>query len=208
MMTRRRLLRTSGRSLLILSVVVPLLGGSCRRDSDQPPAKDREARPERHAGDLLVFPERLHVEDAAVNEFVEHAMAVCAAGDYEKFRLLWSAGHDPLPRDEYEQGWQAVQRIEMRALELVILASGSRGEPPRGENAYVVLAEVNLDPAHPAAEHEPRREVVMMLVHEQGAWRLADAPRGLRTWVKDKVGATGQPPADASDASRRPATGG
>ncbi|MCH8147831.1 MAG: hypothetical protein IH987_07535, partial [Planctomycetes bacterium] len=40
---------------------------------------------------VLTFPPELKVADATVNEFVTEAMHTCANGDYDSFRLLWSA---------------------------------------------------------------------------------------------------------------------
>ncbi len=137
--------------------------------------------------EILVFPDSLRVADEAVNEFVGFAMNECAGGDYERFRLLWRATDDPLPRDEYEQGWQAVERIELRALEEVVLAGQHQEDSYAGETAYVVLAGVSLDPNHRAGKREPFREVILLIVNEQSKWRLAKAPNALKTWVREHV---------------------
>ena len=128
-----------------------LIGGApawmftaCRRDesvaSQTIPPVEEEVRP----ADIVVFPDELRVSDDTVNAFVENAMRLCAAGDYEAFRLLWSDRSDPLPRDEFEQGWQAVETIRVRALNPVILQSDNEasrdGDP--SERAFIVLVEV------------------------------------------------------------------
>ncbi|MFQ5610470.1 MAG: hypothetical protein ACE5F8_09425, partial [Woeseiaceae bacterium] len=133
------------------------------------------------------FPESLHVADESVNAFVARAMAECASGDYERFRLLWSIRHDPLPRDEYEQGWQAVQRIEVRRLEPVILSGSNAAVPPDSDQAYAILAEVSLDPNRPAGQREPNREAVLLIVREDDAWRLARPPRALKEWIHERA---------------------
>jgi hypothetical protein len=198
--------RTFAISLLICGALAWSASISCRQESDEPQAKNSGSTQEQRRDDLLVFPAELRVDDPAVNEFVEHAMAVCAGGDYERFRLLWSAKDDPLPREEYEQGWQAVQRIEIRALERVIVATGSGHDPTGGDNAYVLFAEVNLDPNHRAAKHEPRRDAVMLLIQEQGEWRLAHAPKGLRAWIKEQAAVPQAPAAQTADLPQNPTT--
>jgi hypothetical protein len=169
--------------LILMCAALVCLGSACRPEQDDSSSDDPQSTAQK-APELLVFPTELYVEDASVNAFVERAMADCASGDYETFRLLWSAREEPLPRDEYEQGWQVVQKIEIRALENVVLGVSQAQGREEPENAYVVLADVALDPAHPAGEREPNREVAMMLVQEAGEWRLGRVPEVVRTWVK------------------------
>lgn len=163
-----------------------LLPSGCRRDGNTP-SNGGDADPAPKVRDLLIFPDVLYVEDPRVNEFVGHAMAVCAAGDYDEFRLLWSAREEPLPRKEYEKGWQAVQEIRIQGLERVLLDAKKDGKGASSEQTvYALLAEVSMDPDHPAAAGEPTREVALMLVHEHEEWRLAKTPKSMRTWLKER----------------------
>lgn len=158
---------------------------TCRRDTYEAPETPRiGAAPK--LPDLLDFPDTRRVDDEAVNSFVERALTECASGDYDRFRLLWSAKGDPLSRDEYDQGWQAVTKIAVRALEKVLLADDAPAADSPDKFVYVLLADVSLDPNHRAGKRRPNREVVLMLVHEQDAWRLADPPKSLRTWIKGR----------------------
>ena len=193
-------------ALLICGTIAYLVGMSCRQGANESGTRGSTATQEQRRGDLLVFPAELRADDPMVNEFVEQAMAVCAGGDYARFRLLWSAKDDPLRREEYGQGWQAVQKIEIRALEKVILATGSGRDPTGGDNAYVVFAELNLDPNHRAAKHQPRRDAVMLLVQEQGEWRLANAPKGLRAWIKERAAVPQGPAIQTEDLPQNPTT--
>ncbi|MFQ5591292.1 MAG: hypothetical protein ACE5HE_09035, partial [Phycisphaerae bacterium] len=135
----------------------------CRRDEteERAVAPTSASQPPRRTH-LLVFNESLHVEEASVNEFVRRAMTVCANGEYEEFRLLWSSRTDPLTRADFETGWQAVQKIRILALERVLLADDDAADtaaPPRP--AYAIYAEVQLDPSQTAGRPEPRRQVVL-----------------------------------------------
>jgi len=163
------------------------LGPVCRRDEDVvqkgAPANIAQKKP----ADLLVFPSALQTEDISVNAFVKRAMMDCAGGDYDVFRLLWSAREDPLPRGEYEQGWQAAREIRIRALEKVVLSADPTRGRDQDETVYVILANVSLDPTHRAGQREANREVVLMLVREHDTWRLARAPKKMRTWIKERV---------------------
>ena len=101
--------------------------------------------------------------------------------------MLWSSREEPLPRGDYDQGWQAVQEIRIRALQEVILAA----DPDRGrtedQTVYGLAADVSLDPAHRAGRKQPSREVILMVVSEKGLWRLARPPKGMRSWIKQRA---------------------
>ena len=140
--------------------------------------------------DVLVFPSALRVSDEAVNAFVERAMAACSTGNYDEFRRLWSAQRDPLPRGEFEQGWQAVKTIRVRALQKIILGQAADSEtesaPEAGsdQEGYVLLADLSLDPKHPAGQDQPKREAALLIVRERDEWCLTKAPKQVRDWVK------------------------
>jgi len=171
-------------NLSVLGIFV-LAAISCRRESE--PANAASDAPTPKPQDVLIFPSELHVTDSSVNDFVTKAMNTCAAGEYEAFRLLWSVREDPLPREEFEQGWQAVQSIKVQALEKVMLAADPNAGRAQPETVYALLAEVSLDPEQKAGQKEPQRHVVLMLTRENDAWRLARAPKPMRDWVKDKI---------------------
>lgn len=161
-------------------------------DSPRPTQPSSAAKPQ----NLLVFPIDLRVPDDSVNEFVERAMSACATGEYDSFRRLWSAQRDPLSRGEFEQGWQAVRSIRVRALQRVIIAQAeatdaqSRADADRpAEDAavYVLLTDLSLDPQHAAGQAQPTREAALLIVREQDQWRLTRAPKQVREWVKAHV---------------------
>lgn len=172
----------------------------------EPPIPATSARP----ADLLTFPVELRVPDESVNAFVERAMAACSTGNYDEFRRLWSAQRDPLPRSEFEQGWQAVKTIRVRALQKIILAqvdesaaeSSAPGHVSPGaaedQVAYVLLTDLSLDPKHPAGQDQPKREAALLIVHEREDWCLTKAPKQVREWVKEHLIAPASTPSGAS----------
>lgn len=177
------------RAVLVVLLCAGLIGVTfgCRREEG--PAQNgptSDPGPPERVG-VVVFPEDLLVEDASVNEFLRDAMTVCTTGDYDAFRLLWSARHEPLARDEFERGWQAVLEIRIRALEKVVLAPDAGSAPAKAQMVYATCANVRLDPNRLAKEQEPRRQVVLMLVREHDKWRLAWAPKNVQAWLKEKV---------------------
>ncbi len=162
---------------------------ACRRDPDEAAAGRQADTGQQIVKQLLIFPDAVRVQDASINDFLERAMKDCAGGDYDRFRLLWSARQEPLPRDEFEQGWQAVRQIRIRTLQKVILAPDPDRNLDRGESVYAFLADVTLDPMHRAGQREPNREVVLMILREHEQWRLASAPKPMRKWIKEQAAA-------------------
>lgn len=171
----------------LVCVALMYLNPACRQDRDADSVDPQAEAAKQESAELLVFPDELRVADPSVNDFVERAMAGCGSGDYDRFRLLWSVREDPLPRDDYLEGWQAVLRIKIRALEKVMLSPDPKLGRERPEIAYAILADVALDPERPAGRREPHRQVVLTVIREQMAWRLAGAPSALRTWIKQRV---------------------
>ncbi|MCH8967146.1 MAG: hypothetical protein IID43_05670 [Planctomycetes bacterium] len=175
---------------IAIGLVMLVCVQSCRRsESEMGNETDRPPEPPTTKS-VLVFPEAVKVADDSVNRALDHAMTVSMSGDYDAFRLLWSAREDPLPRDEFEKGFGAVEEIRIEALEKVILAGGAHNTGAQnsdGEAVYAAYATIRLDPAKNLGQPEPERRVVLMLVHEHGDWRLARAPKELRAWLKEKV---------------------
>lgn len=189
------------KTITLSAVLAGVLLG-CRPDNDSTSPDDGvdDVQPESPRA-VLTFPPELMVADATVNEFVAEAMQTCANGDYDSFRLLWSAREELITKREYERGWRAVLSMEIRALKEVKLApDAARGETePR--TVYAVFAQVAFDPAQTADQQDVERQVVLVVQREHDAWRLGKAPRGLRTWLTEKADHT--PPKTEQSAHER-----
>lgn len=176
--------------------ILLLVSTACRRDeipdapADSPSVADADP-----LATAMIFPVELYVDDESVNTFVNRAMTVIANGEYEPFRLLWSVREEPLPQDEFEKGWQAVQEIRVRALQRLKVVDNQDPDAAGLRTAYGVCVDVVLDPAEDAGQTEPRRQVVLMVVREHEGWRLARAPQKVRRWMTDKLteGTGGEP---------------
>lgn len=191
-------------STLCIAIALAMLAGvqSCRR-TDKPAGNETDRPPEPPTPkSVLVFPEALKVADDSVNRALHHAMTVSMSGDYDAFRLLWTAREDPLPRDEFEKGFGAVEEIRIEALEKVMLAGGAQNTG--GEAVYAAYATIRLDPAENLGQSEPERQVVLMLVHEHDNWRLARAPKTMRAWLKEKVQVALSEPATVAEQPEAP----
>ncbi len=148
---------------------------ACRRDDTAGATPSPSPRPE-----PIVFRQEARAEDPAVNDFVIHAIRTCIAGDYPAFRLLWSARQEPLSEAEFRRGWRAVEKVTIHEIRKM--------KTPEGEVFYAVRGEVDLNPSE--VPH-PNRNVVLVLVEENGRWRLATAPRQVRAAMLPKEAGTG-----------------
>ena len=186
--------RNEAGTVFVLPLLILFAIPSCSCDSEKNTSakglQDQVAQEE----ELLIFPEELYVTDVSVNVFVMEAMQVCSTGDYDAFRVLWSVKQDPLTREEFNQGWQAAKKIRVNALERVMFAdqpTTETKETSNGELVFVMLADVELDPTHPAGRRKPKREAVLMILKEQDRWCLAHAPKAMREWIKKLVDQNG-----------------
>lgn len=98
--------------------------GEAEKRPKAEPSPKVEVRPQA----ALIFPKALEVDDPAVNAFVTRAMSICASRYYEDFRLLWSAREDPMSREEFEESWNAVKDIHIRAVRKAKLAGLPKDE--------------------------------------------------------------------------------
>jgi hypothetical protein len=162
---------------------------ACRPSQEVEPPAEPPPPPEPQ---ILDFPTELHAKDQTVNAFVRQVIETCASGDYDAFRMLWSARDDPFPRDQFHRAWQSVQQVKIVALQPV-------REPATKELAYAVKAHVELDPS----VREPERDVTIVLIRESGHWRLTtslgDLPDG---WFE------GQTPSSQPQTTSAPAAPG
>jgi hypothetical protein len=146
-------------------LALALVGLGCEPSSEPEAAAPAPSTP----GVTIDFPAELQPEDTEVTAFIRRVIETCNGGDYDAFRLLWSAKDDPFPRDAFERGWRAVQQVTIRDVQKL-------RRKAEGDVVYGVHASVVLDGSVP----EPTREVVLLLVREMGQWRLARAPAALR----------------------------
>lgn len=165
--------------LALAPAVVWVVAAACRPASQAEPGPEA-APPEKPQ--ILDFPAELHADDQAVNAFLRRVIETCASGDYDAFRLLWSARDDPFPRDQFHRAWQSVQKVRIVALRPF-------REPQTGELLYAARAHVELDPS----VREPQRDVTILLIRERGRWQLTTPPRDLPDQLFEQRRPTSQP---------------
>jgi hypothetical protein len=187
--------KTSVPSVGVFYVFASLLSATACRPASEPagqpaPKSESPQAPVAPTGPAttLDFDAALRSDDAAANEFVERAMKACAAADYAAVRSMWTGRGQPLWQSDFEENWRNVQRITIRAMERVGLAGEAVGSPASPQPGFVLVADVQLDPATVTQGSPPGRQVVLTMVQEDGSWRLASAPKSVKLWIEEKLG--------------------
>lgn len=175
-------------TLLALTGFILTAGVACRRSAPaETESSSNSVKEPVREEPRLQFPEDLNAKDPSVNDFVTHAMLTATSGDYDAFRLLWSAREEPMAREEFLQGWDAVRQVRVRALEKIVIAQENATENSPQADMYAVFVEVSLDPEHRAAKDKPQREAILVMVREQNRWALLRAPKEVRNWLRSHV---------------------
>jgi hypothetical protein len=164
--------------------------GCERSDAPTPAPTPTPAPPVAESSVIVEFPDELQAKDASVAAFIREVIKTCVEGDYDQFRLLWSAKEDPFPRDAFERGWRAVRRVRIMDIQKF-------RRPVEDDLVFGVHAHVELDESVP--ERSP--DVVLLIVKEAGRWRLAEAPPALRERF---LGPTDELPAAAPEVTTQP----
>ncbi|MCB9850901.1 MAG: hypothetical protein H6817_09385 [Phycisphaerales bacterium] len=141
----------------------------CERDTSAEITAHGDAN---SADSLVVFPESLKTDDPTVNAFIERAIKVSMAEDYESFRLLWSALEQPLGEQEFRLGFRAARKITILDVE--------KRRTRDDEIVYLVHCLIELDPnriPETRRDVKPQRDVVLLLRKEGEQWRIATPPR-------------------------------
>jgi hypothetical protein len=175
------------RPCLLLFMAAFALGLTCcRPDTPAEPTNAADNTAAATKAPHVDFPAELHSKNPDVNAVVRDAMTACIRGDYDAFRRLWSAKDEPIPRERFVNHFMAVESMIVRALE---------ADPDPQREAFAVCVEVNFDKEKLPVQHElyaePRRLVIMLILREQNEWRFSAAPKAVRAYMAEKVGASG-----------------
>jgi hypothetical protein len=144
-----------------------------------------ETDPEARAPEV-VFPDRLRPEDRELNGFIDKAIQVCARGDYDEFRELFSVSYAPPGRSEFTNIWHAISRLEVQHV-----ITG-----PADSDQYYLL--IGVERRVPDRQDRTHREVAVMVFREGGEWRIGAPPKEVRRRIE---ALSSRPAGDAADGS-------
>jgi len=116
------------------------------------------------------FPADVRSDDATLNAFVEHALQVCARGDYDGFRQLFDVAYPPQSLADFERVWHAAKELAVAGLRR------GPGEPAR----YYVHIVVRW--REPDRKNRTERDTIVKVFREGGKWRIAPVPKEEDAW--------------------------
>lgn len=120
--------------------------------------------------------------------FLRQFLETCLAGDYAAYRRLVARRADPETRTRFERMLQSLRSLTVESIRTVEL-------PDVAGPVYVVTSRVEFAaPAKGAQRREGTRRVAILVLNEDGEWRMALAPAHL------------QPPGEETPAETAPAT--
>jgi hypothetical protein len=102
-----------------------------------------------------------------VDAFVGHFIGLCRRGDYEQYRLCWTAYGTPISGERFQTMWKFARKVTIT--EITPAPENVKAMHP----AYVIKASVELDPKAKTAG----KEVELMVQWEDNRWAVAPAPR-------------------------------
>lgn len=134
----------------------------------------------------VVFPAECHTADESLNAFVEDLLKRCVEGQYGSYRAAVASQIDPMNKYTFERAWHAVKEVRIREIRLVYTPPPEGVPPERAEQRpellgpiYCAHATITLRQVKPP--HRPEREVVVLIIRENGEWRLGPpAPARLK----------------------------
>lgn len=183
---------------MLTAALIAMPASACRRSTQDASAEAPDvaegaasAKPQ-----VLFFAKALRVEDDSVNQFVERFVKVAVSGDYDKLRLLWTPRVEPMSKADFEESWHDVRRVTIRLLTQVFLGGASVGSPDLPKAGFAMVADIQFDPASVPRGGERGRQVALTMLREDGEWRLAAAPKGLRNWMNEQIKNAPPTPAD------------
>lgn len=102
-----------------------------------------------------------------VDAFVDRFLGLCRRGDYDQYRLDWTAYGTPVSGERFTAMWKFARKVVIT--QIIPVPEHVKAMHP----AYVIKASVELDPKAKIAT----KDVEVMVQWEQNRWAIAPAPR-------------------------------
>ena len=187
------------RLVIKLPLLCCLVAMSCRRDRDSTGDSDTA-----RADVRVTWAAGARCGNDEINDFVAHALAVCARGDYDEYRLLWSYDHQPTNRKRFEQIRNAMERVEIRQVRRLRLRLPDGSIKAETQPVYVLHAFVGM--SHAAKQRSEYRiedrDLILQIVYQNDAWRFAPAQQEVKEAILGALAST-----EASARPSQPAAG-
>ena len=116
-----------------------------------------------------------------VNDFVAKALTVCAEGDYEEYRLLWSLDHQPTSRKRFMQLRDAMEQVHVKTIRRLQFRLPDGSMKDMETPVYVLHAFVALkEEAKQRSERLKDRELILQIVRRNNAWCFIPAAKEVK----------------------------
>ena len=116
-----------------------------------------------------------------INDFVAKALTVCAEGDYEEYRLLWSLDHQPTNRKRFMQLRDATQKVDVKTIRRLQFRLPDGSMKGMDMPVYVLHAFVALkEEAKQRSERLKDRDLILQIVRRNNAWCFIPASKEVK----------------------------
>jgi hypothetical protein len=187
----RRGRRAGWVGLLATTCLVAAVGACEHQEGAGPRRKGQEAGSEfvRPAATMpeYTFEETCRRQYPEIVDFLEQFLETCLAGDYGGYRRLCSRLREPETRERFEAVYHAIHSLHVDSIETVELS----GLP---EPVYRVVCTADFHPESRARLRRKSNRVAVLVVQEQGQWRILPAPA---EWQPDRDEPAERMPASA-----------
>lgn len=138
------------------------------------------------------FAAGLAEEHPEIVGFLREFLETSLVGDYGGYRRLVARGKDPESRARFEKVLNSLRALQIESIAEVKLPA----TPPP---TYLVVARAELDPTQRVAlRRGQNNRVAILVLQEQGEWRMAPAPADLQPQETTQ-------PASSEDSASKPA---
>lgn len=115
----------------------------------------------------VVFADGVSSGNTEADEFIRNFIDLCRRGDYEQYRLCWTAYGMPMSGERFQTIWKFARKVVITRI-IPVPRSIKVMHP-----AYVVRGYAELDPKARIAT----KDVEVMVQWEENRWAVAPAPR-------------------------------
>lgn len=145
---------------------------SCgKKDKDAAATEPNRAPPFPASLPRYSLPRELEQQHPEVVDFLKQFVETCYVGDYGSYRLLVARAVNPESRERFEAIIRAIDNIDVESITPI-----DQPPPPWSPPAYLVVTHVDFKPDSRIALRRASRRLAILVVQEEGEWRIAPAP--------------------------------
>ena len=162
-----------------IACFVCILTWGCNRNSSKKNAANGEG--DSDSAVAIVWAPGAKCRNQEVNDFVAKALTVCAEGDYEEYRLLWSLDHQPTSRRRFMQLRDATAKVEVKTVRRLQFRLPDGSMKSMDTPVYVLHAFVALkEEAKQRSERLEDRDLILQVVRRNDAWCFVPAAKEVK----------------------------